>query len=80
MTALVLAADAPPDRRAAALIMLQPLALRMLDVLAMRLHDQTRQLVESGDAVFPSDVARRLKPMPVLLCAIVLSCLTRATR
>lgn len=118
MTALVLAADAP---RAAALILLQPLALRWLDVLAMQLHDQTRQLVESGgmsaeegqaadravdvavadlrggrpvdttamppalaalfgalagpsrrfvtsvDAVFPPDVARRLKPMPVLL-------------
>lgn len=41
MTALVLAADAPRDRRAAALIMVQPLALRMLDVLAMQLHDQT---------------------------------------
>ncbi|GHH54421.1 alpha/beta fold hydrolase [Lentzea cavernae] len=121
MTALVLAADAPRDRRAAALIMLQPLALRMLDVLAMQLHDQTRQLVGSGgmseeegravdraidvavddlrggrpvdttamppalaalfqalagpsrrfitsvDAVFPPDVARRLRPMPVLL-------------
>ncbi|MDX3659115.1 alpha/beta hydrolase [Streptomyces sp. ID05-26A] len=121
MTALVLAADAPRDRRAAALILLQPLALRMLDVLAMQLHDQTGQLVESGgmsteegqavdraidvavsdlrggrpvdttamppalaalfqalagpsrrfvtsvDAVFPPDVARRLRPMPVLL-------------
>ncbi len=121
MTALVLAADASRDRRAAALIMLQPLALRMLDVLATQLHDQTRQLVEAGgmteaeghatdraidvavadlrtgrpvdttamppalaalfqalagpsrkfitsvDAVFPPDVARRLKPMPVLL-------------
>ncbi|GLY47766.1 alpha/beta hydrolase [Lentzea sp. NBRC 102530] len=48
LTALVLAADAPRDRRTAALILLQPLALRMLDVLATQLHDQTRQLVESG--------------------------------
>ncbi|KOV85556.1 hypothetical protein ADL03_13925 [Nocardia sp. NRRL S-836] len=121
VTALVLAADAPRDRRAAALILLQPLAVRMLDLLAMQLHDQIRQLVESGgmtgaegqavdravdgavadlragrpvdttampaalaalfqalagpsrtfvtsvDAVHPPDVARRLRPMPVLL-------------
>ncbi|MFD4637719.1 alpha/beta hydrolase family protein [Lentzea sp. NPDC058436] len=121
LTALVLAADASRERRAAALIMLQPLALRMLDVLAMQLHDQTGQAVESGamtedegraadraidlavtdlrgnrpvdttgmppslaalfqalagpsrryitsvDAYFPPDVARRLRPMPVLL-------------
>ncbi|SES44446.1 alpha/beta hydrolase family protein [Lentzea albida] len=121
MTALVLAADAPRDRRAAALILLQPLALRMLDVLAMQLHGQIGQAVEAGavpeaegraadravdlavadlrggrpvdttgmppalaalfqalagpsrryitsvDAYFPPDVARRLRPMPVLL-------------
>ncbi|MET9229922.1 alpha/beta hydrolase [Lentzea sp. NPDC003310] len=48
LTALVLAADAPRGRRAAALVLLQPLALRMLDVLATQLHDQTAQLVESG--------------------------------
>ncbi|MGI5499212.1 alpha/beta fold hydrolase [Lentzea sp. CA-135723] len=121
LTALVLAADAPRDRRAAALILLQPLALRFLDVLATQLHDQIRQAVEadamseedgraadgaidvavadlragrpvdttgmppalaalfgslagpsrrfvtSVDAVFPPDVARGLRPMPVLL-------------
>jgi pimeloyl-ACP methyl ester carboxylesterase len=48
MTALVLAAQTPPHQRAAALIMLQPQALRLLDVLAMQLHDQIRQLVEAG--------------------------------
>jgi len=48
MTALVLAAQAPAHQRAAALIMLQPQALRFLDVLAMQLHDQTRQLVDAG--------------------------------
>lgn len=48
MTALVLAAHAPPRQRAAALIMLQPQALRLLDVLAMQLHDQIRQLVDAG--------------------------------
>ncbi|MFD4668847.1 alpha/beta hydrolase family protein [Lentzea sp. NPDC058450] len=121
LTALVLAADAPRDRRAAALILLRPLALRMLDVLAAQLHDQIGQAVAAGamteeegraadgaidvavtdlragrpvdttamppalaaffrslagpsrrfvtsvDAVFPPDVARRLRPMPVLL-------------
>ncbi|MGW6441446.1 alpha/beta hydrolase [Lentzea sp. NPDC055074] len=121
LTALVLAADAPRDRRAAALILLQPLALRFLDVLATQLHDQIGQAVDAGalseeegraadraidgavadlradrpvdttgmppalaalfqslagpnrrfvtsvDAVFPPDVARRLRPMPVLL-------------
>ncbi|MBN6039061.1 alpha/beta fold hydrolase [Amycolatopsis sp. 195334CR] len=45
MTALVLAAQ----RRAAALVLLQPQALRMLDLLARQLHDQTRQLVEAGE-------------------------------
>lgn len=48
MTALVLAAQAPPRQRAAALIMLQPQALRLLDVLAMQLHDQIGQLVDAG--------------------------------
>ncbi|RDI19877.1 alpha/beta hydrolase family protein [Lentzea flaviverrucosa] len=48
MTALVLAAQAPRHERAAALIMLQPQALRLLDVLALQLHDQIRQLVEAG--------------------------------
>ncbi|MEV1045678.1 alpha/beta hydrolase [Streptomyces sp. NPDC049916] len=49
MTALVLAAQAPPHRRAAALVLLQPQALRFLDLVAMQLHDQTGQLVESGE-------------------------------
>ncbi|MCA1188766.1 hypothetical protein LCD36_20285 [Saccharopolyspora sp. 6T] len=49
MTALVLAAQAPLHRRAAALVLLQPQALRFLDLVAMQLHDQTRRLVESGE-------------------------------
>ncbi|WP_154697567.1 alpha/beta hydrolase [Lentzea guizhouensis] len=48
MTALVLAAQAPQHRRAAALVMLQPQALRLLDLLAMQLHDQIAQLVAAG--------------------------------
>ncbi|MBP2320394.1 pimeloyl-ACP methyl ester carboxylesterase [Kibdelosporangium banguiense] len=48
MTALVLAANAPFYRRAAALVMLQPQAMRFLDVLAMQLHDQVKQLVAAG--------------------------------
>ncbi|MEU7479742.1 alpha/beta fold hydrolase [Lentzea sp. NPDC042327] len=48
MTALVVAAQAPRHRRAAALVMLQPQALRFLDVLAMQLHGQIAQLVAAG--------------------------------
>ncbi|MDT8914675.1 alpha/beta hydrolase [Amycolatopsis sp. PS_44_ISF1] len=53
MTALVLAAQAPPHRRAAALVLLQPQALRFLDVVAGQLHDQTAQLVGSGQLAPP---------------------------
>ncbi|HEX7308229.1 alpha/beta hydrolase [Lentzea sp.] len=56
MTALVLAADAPARHRAAALVMLQPQSLRLLDVLAMQLHDQIRQLVDAGQ-LSPEDAA-----------------------
>lgn len=48
MTALVVAAQAPRHQRAAALILLQPQAQRFLDVLAMQLHDQIRQLADAG--------------------------------